>query len=1234
LTLLTPWALLALALLVPLCLSHLRRPPRREVASTLLWRELGATAASRARRLARPAAPLPLLLQAAAVIFTVAALAEPVPPPAPVRPLPVTAAPGTGTPAAAAASGLPLQASDPSASAQPARAGVTIVGTGLATQALTRAFSAMPGLAVRALRPERYRAAGRPGDAGLLVLDHWLPPGGIPASASAVLLVDPPALDGAQSAGALRDPLLSGEDDTSPLLDGVDLTSLSAPAPATTRITGPAWLAPVAWTPSGPLLAAGTGPGMRRLAVLAVDPARTSLPQLPAFPILLRNILGWALAPAPAPPRSATHVPGPGSHHEPPAPAWWRWAVAGSLLALAGEAGYLVVALGLTGAARPRGGRRPGRTRRLLAPRGAFLARLLAFALLAAALAVPGITRPGGGAPLVLADRSGSITGPARSAESAWLAALRRQAPRSRVVTFGAPSGTGIAAAIRFGVAAIGSASGAASPATPRPSRVVLLSDGLATSAGTLAAAQAALAAQVPVDVADIGRAAVPSAAVTPDAAVTRLAAPSAVRAGDTITLPVTVHATVAGQASVVVSRDGRAVTRLAARLGAGDNPLLLSSPSGPPGWRHFRVAVTSPRDSVAANNTLDAVTRVAAPPRLLYAGTGTRAPALLRRLGLDVRALPPSALPRQERGYLDAVAVILDDVPAGALDHAQAAALAAAVRTRGLGLLALGGPHSLDASWYAGTALPAALPVSGTGSGPPGSVSLELALDRSGSMNDLAGNVPKIAMARASALGAITFARAHHDRLGIVSFDVVPRVLAPMRAMTAAAAAAAAAAVTGLTASGGTDIAAALRTAAGQLSSVPGGPGSRQLILMTDGVSQSASYGALARGLRAAGMTLSTVGLGGQVDQELLRQLAAIGGGRYTHTSDAAALPRIFAAAESRTVRPDDVTGPIPVQVTASVPAARSLLGMRLPEIGGLDATALKPRATAVITTGDVISGPAGGSPAKGGAASGGASPGRAGATRYPVLAQWQYGLGRVVAWTPGLTSAGAGDWAGRWAGEAGLWNDTVRWLLPGVPVPALTPRLLDAHPGGAPVVAVDPLANAGATVTAPALRATVAPPRGPAATITLRTAGPSLFAGTLPNAGPGIYRIAISPPGARPGSAGVVTDLAVGYPREYLPSPAGPALLAEVAAVTGGRILIDPASAAAWETARNGTRELALWWPLALLALVVFAAAAVAASPSGLREIQVQGTTISFGPGNLPSPGPPRAMTIPDKQ
>ena len=45
--------------------------------------------------------------------------------------------------------------------------------------------------------------------------------------------------------------------------------------------------------PGGTLLAAGDN-GRQRVAVLAFDPARSNLTQLPAFPILARNLERWA----------------------------------------------------------------------------------------------------------------------------------------------------------------------------------------------------------------------------------------------------------------------------------------------------------------------------------------------------------------------------------------------------------------------------------------------------------------------------------------------------------------------------------------------------------------------------------------------------------------------------------------------------------------------------------------------------------------------------------------------------------------------------------------------------------------------------------------------------------------------------------------------------------------------------------------------------------------------------
>jgi Ca-activated chloride channel family protein len=1279
LTFQSPWALLVLAILVPICLTHLRHPPRREVASTLLWRELDRPAAPRRQRIARPALPLLLLLQVLCVVLAAAALAEPAGSgsgsgparahifvldaaargaargaaaslirrvragtritviAASARPQVLVAgttrrdqalhavaalAPGRSPANLAAAVGLaawdsaiepgpvavtvirargdPLPpvtdpgheltvvtigrddaaqaatqaATQPPARCQPMphcvvsahplprRANVTIVGSGGAMGDLTRAFEAVPGVATRALTPARYLAAHPAANptahlAGdLLVLDHWLPGGHIPPAAS-VLLVDPPTL----ARGPLTDAVLTGTDDRSPLLAGVDLTALSVPASATERIAAPPWLAPVAWAPGGPLLAAGANGG-QRVAVLAFDPARSNLPQLDAFPILMQNVVRWIMPTAAQPDDQAIPVRFTQRRGTPTAPAprpWWRWMILAALLAIAAEAGYMVLVYGTHG-------------------RGALGVRLGAAALLGVALTGPGLSRPGGGAPLLLADQSGSIAGPVRTAENSWLRAFTRAVPQAKVMPFGMPTDTDIGQALVLGEAALGTGSA---------SRLVLVSDGLATSGDAVAVARTVKA---PVDVTEPE-----PAAEAPDAAVTRLTAPRAVRASDTIPLQVTVHATVARPASVTVWRDGQAVSRLAVRLAVGDNPLLISSPSGAPGWRRFRVTVAMPGDRLPGNDTLDAVTNVAAPPHLLYVGDDGPFAGMLRQLGFVVEVRSPSALPVAESGFNGTDGIILNNMTNGVLVPAQVSALSTAVKTKGMGLLVLGGTHSLTAAWYAGTPLAAALPVAGTGSGPPGSAALELVLDRSGSMNDLAGDVTKISMAKAAALGAIEFARAHQDRLGIISFDTAPHLLVPMQVMTKANATAAERAVAGLTADGGTDIYGALRAAAGQITRLSGSAAApvaapaaarvaaRQMILMTDGVSQSGSYDALLRGLRGSGapVTLTTVGLGGEVDKALLQHLAAIGGGRYYYTNNAADLPRIFTAEERRTARPDDVTGRIPAVVSASVPAVRSLVGARVPDVAGMDATALKPRATADITSGTVtISG-------AGGAGVGGSGAGGSGAVaeRYPLLAQWQYGLGRVAVWTPGV----AQGWATGWAGRAGLWNDTVRWLLAGVPSPVLRAGLLDAHPSGAPAVVVDTLGNAGVMLPVSSLRATVLPPRGSAVEMTLNEAGPGRYTGTLPNGGPGVYRMTVSPPGA----VGTLTELAVGYPREYLPSPLGSALLAQIAAATGGRVLADPVSAAAWERASNGTHQVSLWWLLTALELAAFAAA-----------------------------------------
>ena len=169
---------------------------------------------------------------------------------------------------------------------------VTIVAAADRAGILERAFSAVPGVRAHTVLPARYRTADAR-DADLLVLDAFSPAGRAFPGARAVLYVDPPRLPAGRIAGTLANGTPSGSAPEDPLLSGVDLDALTPDPGTARRVRAPAWLAPVAWSPSGPLLLAGDD-GRRRVAVLALDPAASPLPQSEAFPLLAANLVRWA----------------------------------------------------------------------------------------------------------------------------------------------------------------------------------------------------------------------------------------------------------------------------------------------------------------------------------------------------------------------------------------------------------------------------------------------------------------------------------------------------------------------------------------------------------------------------------------------------------------------------------------------------------------------------------------------------------------------------------------------------------------------------------------------------------------------------------------------------------------------------------------------------------------------------------------------------------------------------
>jgi hypothetical protein len=179
----------------------------------------------------------------------------------------------------------------PSAAGTPAQMTVTLVGDPATAKPLAQALAAAPGVNLEL----RTRATYRRRDAlasDLVVLDGFVPADGLPP-APAVALIAPPRIPGGLVGTRLAAATVSSTAAANELLAGVDLRSLSIDRYAARQLELPGWLGPVVSGPDGTLLAAGDN-GRQRVAVLAFDPADSNLTQLPAFPILARNLERWA----------------------------------------------------------------------------------------------------------------------------------------------------------------------------------------------------------------------------------------------------------------------------------------------------------------------------------------------------------------------------------------------------------------------------------------------------------------------------------------------------------------------------------------------------------------------------------------------------------------------------------------------------------------------------------------------------------------------------------------------------------------------------------------------------------------------------------------------------------------------------------------------------------------------------------------------------------------------------
>lgn len=687
-------------------------------------------------------------------------------------------------------------------------------------------------------------------------------------------------------------------------------------------------------------------------------------------------------------------------------------------------------------------------------------------------------------------------------------------------------SATDIATALRTG----GSLAG-------RNGRLVLFSDGYETSGNAVAAAGELRRLGVALDVVPLG-----SSERLPEVLIEAFDAPAAIRRGSVLNTGVVVRSTRAGRATLVLRNGDETVARRDVALeAAGSTRVALSFQPARTGMHTLVATIEADEDTFAGNNEARAIVSVTGPAQVLFVSqrSASSLQALAARVGMSVSRVQPGALAEQVTGLEAYDAVVLENLPAAALSESRQRALAQYVERRGGGLVAAGGAASFGPGGWIGTPVAALLPVEMR---PPArsdanAQALTLLIDKSGSMAALEHGVRRIDVAvRAAAPLVDVFAES--GRLSVVAFDaaVTPVVTFGESASPAELLER----MRRVDAGGGTVVAPALEQAYAALLRLPAR--SRHVILLSDGQSAAADLARARAIVERGGVTLSTVGVGDDVNREFLAGLANAGAGRSYFAESVDDLPRIFEQEVS--AASGDWTREATFEPTLGNHPAALGLG-RLPAVRGYVITALRPAASAAALALD----------------------------GDPLVAAWPRGLGRAAAVTTDVGTSWAADLAGS-AEFATLWAAILEWTARPLASDLLRPAVrLD---GATVDLTLDALSPTGEFVNGLTVTATIDAREG-LRELPLAQVSPGTYAGGPQRVGPGDYTvrfIATDPSGRQ---ATVVTAFAVSTTPERQRVGVNTTLLEGIARESGGRMLAEgdalpqPPEQTAWTPLRS---------------------------------------------------------------
>jgi Ca-activated chloride channel family protein len=654
--------------------------------------------------------------------------------------------------------------------------------------------------------------------------------------------------------------------------------------------------------------------------------------------------------------------------------------------------------------------------------------------------------------------------------------------------------------------------------------RLVILSDGQATVGDAVSAARRAAATGVEISYVPFER------TPTPEVLVSDVRAPDSVGAGQQFDLSMTVEAEEATPATITVFADGGIIHTEDVDLRQGANHYTLPLTAGDTGFTDFQVQVTpTTSDGFYQNNQLSAFSRVVGPPNVLLVSSDDEESRYLAQaleeVGLTVNQVQPSDLPIGIAALEDYDSVVLANVSATALSPQRMDDLSTYVRDLGGGLVVVGGPDAYGPGGYFQTPLEEILPVEMQIRDQQRLPQLTIAyvIDRSGSMS-IAGpsGVANLELAKEAIVRSIDFLQPT-DRAGVISFDTDGYWIAEVQPVQDRIALQNLVAT--LSSGGGTDILAGMRLAAEALQDDPSAR--KHIILLTDGGANPEGLVELSQQLNEeSGVTTSVIAIGSGA-ASFLEQMARAGGGNYHPVNVVETIPTIFTQETVLASRSYILEQEFVPALSSSSPIMNNINAA--PPLLGYVATT--PRQTAQV----ILSGPE--------------------PYRDPILAAWQYGLGRSVAFTSDATARWAANWVS-WDGFAQFWNQVVQWTITETAANNVEARVV--LEGEQARISVDARDGDGDFLNGLALEARVVSPEGEATSITLQQVAPGRYEAAFVPQSEGAYFVRLAG-GDGATAVNQTTGWVMSYSPEYSLAAPGGNLLTDIAALTGGHSLAD---------------------------------------------------------------------------